>query len=423
MHCKTQENAPGVSISSDALLVSSLYNIKRRCFASAYVHFVYIHCEKPDMPPSVADVEDSHISDPKCEFYTNYDCKEILGKGMSSTVRRCIRKSTGKEYAVKIIDVSSEKATEEQARELRETTLREIRILKMMAGHQNITKQYFRHIMKQLLEAVKAMHQKNIVHRDIKLENVLMVDDETVKLTDFGFAYEITGDVQLTELCGTPGYLAPEVLKVSMYDSVKGYGLEVDLWACGVIMYTLLCGYAPFYHRKQIYMLRAITEGRYEFRSPEWDEISEAAKDLIRKLLSVDPKARATAKEALAHPYFQQNLTEESATKFLERSFDAKKKFRLAIVQVRLLVRLLRIRYIPILVAASSVQANPYATRKIRKHIDALAFRIYGHWVKKGREQFRDALFANAVKNDMQRFRKPVMKGDSTPDSSAITVY
>ncbi|KRX80017.1 Phosphorylase b kinase gamma catalytic chain, skeletal muscle/heart isoform [Trichinella sp. T6] len=420
------------------------------------------------MPPSVADVEDSHISDPKCEFYTNYDCKEILGKGMSSTVRRCIRKSTGKEYAVKIIDVSSEKATEEQARELRETTLREIRILKMMAGHQNIielrdfyempsflfivfelakggelfdyltkvvtcsekktrmkisAKQYFRHIMKQLLEAVKAMHQKNIVHRDIKLENVLMVDDETVKLTDFGFAYEITGDMQLTELCGTPGYLAPEVLKVSMYDSVKGYGLEVDLWACGVIMYTLLCGYAPFYHRKQIYMLRAITEGRYEFRSPEWDEISEAAKDLIRKLLSVDPKARATAKEALAHPYFQQNLTEESATKFLERSFDAKKKFRLAIVQVRLLVRLLRIRYIPILVAASSVQANPYATRKIRKHIDALAFRIYGHWVKKGREQFRDALFANAVKNDMQRFRKPVMKGDSTPDSSAITVY
>ncbi|OUC47744.1 putative kinase domain protein [Trichinella nativa] len=399
------------------------------------------------MPPSVADVEDSHISDPKCEFYTNYDCKEILGKGMSSTVRRCIRKSTGKEYAVKIIDISSEKATVEQARELRETTLREIRILKMMAGHQNIielhdfyempsflfivfelakdgelfdyltkvvtcSEKKTRHIMKQLLEAVKAMHQKNIVHRDIKLENVLMVDDETVKLTDFGFAYEITGDMQLTELCGTPGYLAPEVLKVSMYDSAKGYGLEVDLWACGVIMYTL----------KQIYMLRAITEGRYEFRSPEWDEISEAAKDLIRKLLSVDPKARATAKEALAHPYFQQNLTEESATKFLERSFDAKKKFRLAIVQVRLLVRLLRIRYIPILVAASSVQANPYATRKIRKHIDALAFRIYGHWVKKGREQFRDALFANAVKNDMERFRKPVMKGDSTPDSSAITV-
>ncbi|CDW59503.1 Pkinase domain containing protein [Trichuris trichiura] len=209
---------------------------------------------------------------------------------------------------------------------------------------------------------------------------------------------------KFSDLCGTPGYLAPEVLRTSMYDDVSGYGLEVDMWACGVIMYTLLCGYAPFYHKRQIYMLRAISEGRYEFRSPEWDEISESAKDLIRKMLQVDPKKRITAKEALAHSFFQQVVPEEGVK--LVSVFDAKKKFRLTIVQVRLLVRLLRIRLVPVLVSVSAVQVNPYATRKIRKAIDALAFRVYGHWVKKGREQFRDALFGNVVKCDMDRYRK-----------------
>ncbi|KFD51180.1 hypothetical protein M514_07944 [Trichuris suis] len=391
----------------------------------------------PTAPGKPTDGEWS--KDQACEFYNNYDCKEVLGKGMSSTVRRCIRFSTGEEFAVKIIDLSSEKATAEQVRELRDSTLREIKILQMFSGHKNIislqdfyempsflfivfelakggelfdyltrvvtcSEKKTRYIMKQLFEAVAAMHEKNIVHRDLKLENILMLDDERLKVTDFGFAYDLSGGKVLRDLCGTPGYLAPEVLRTSMYDDVSGYGLEVDMWACGVIMYTLLCGYAPFYHKRQIYMLRAISEGRYEFRSPEWDEISESAKDLIRKMLQVEPKKRITAKEALAHSFFQQVVPEEGVK--LVSVFDAKKKFRLTIVQVRLLVRLLRIRLVPVLVSVSAVQVNPYATRKIRKAIDALAFRVYGHWVKKGREQFRDALFGNVVKCDMERYRK-----------------
>ena len=85
----------------------------------------------------------------------------------------------------------------------------------------------------------------------------------------------------ISELCGTPGYLAPEVLAVSMYEDVPGYGKPVDMWACGVIMYTLLCGAPPFWHRKQMQMLRMIMQANYKFGSPEWDDISQSVKDLV----------------------------------------------------------------------------------------------------------------------------------------------
>ncbi len=88
-------------------------------------------------------------------------------------------------------------------------------------------------------------------------------------------------NILLTELCGTPGYLAPELLRASMYENAEGYGKEVDLWACGVIMYTLLVGFPPFWHRKQMIMLRNIMEGKYEFCSPEWDDITDLPKELV----------------------------------------------------------------------------------------------------------------------------------------------
>lgn len=138
--------------------------------------------------------------------------------------------------------------------------------------------------------------------------------------------------VSNTDLCGTPGYLAPETLKCSMWEKAPGYSKEVDIWACGVIMFTLLVGCPPFWHRKQMVMLRNIMEGKYSFTSPEWADISgnyskkvsiiyqkmqkltfscsfvktstEDPKDLIRKCLVVEPEKRITVKEALAHPFF-----------------------------------------------------------------------------------------------------------------------
>ncbi|CDW61308.1 Pkinase domain containing protein [Trichuris trichiura] len=108
------------------------------------------------MPPTAPGkpTEGEWSKDQACEFYNNYDCKEVLGKGMSSTVRRCIRFSTGEEFAVKIIDLSSEKATAEQVRELRDSTLREIKILQMFSGHKNISVQF---VLQQLMRANAAV--------------------------------------------------------------------------------------------------------------------------------------------------------------------------------------------------------------------------------------------------------------------------
>jgi len=96
-----------------------------------------------------------------------------------------------------------------------------------------------------------------------------------------------------------------------MFEETEGYGKEVDVWACGVIMYTLLVGCPPFWHRKQMVMLRNIMEGRYSFTSPEWDDITDSPKDLISKLLTVEPKKRFTVDEALQHEFFQILRSEE----------------------------------------------------------------------------------------------------------------
>ena len=160
-------------------------------------------------------------------------------------------------------------------------------------------------IMQNILEAVHLLHNMNIVHRDLKPENILLDVDMNVKISDFGFAVKLQEKQLLTDLCGTPGYLAPETLSCSMYEGQKGYGMEVDMWACGVILYTLLSGSAPFWHRRQVIMLRTIMEGKYSFSGVEWEEISDHAKDLISNLLRVDPARRYTAADALNSPFFQ----------------------------------------------------------------------------------------------------------------------
>uniref|UniRef100_A0A182JP62 Protein kinase domain-containing protein n=1 Tax=Anopheles christyi TaxID=43041 RepID=A0A182JP62_9DIPT len=190
------------------------------------------------------DEEDDLLPDKDAAkgFYAKYEPKEILGRGISSTVRRCIEKETGKEFAAKIIDLGA--AETGDSNHMLEATRQEIQILRQVMGHKFIN------------------------------------------------------------LCGTPGYLAPETLKCNMFEDAPGYSKEVDIWACGVIMFTLLVGCPPFWHRKQMVMLRNIMEGKYSFTSPEWADISEDPKDLIRKCLVVDPSKRITVTEALKHPFF-----------------------------------------------------------------------------------------------------------------------
>lgn len=375
------------------------------------------------------------------EFYAKYEPKEILGRGISSTVRRCINKETGEEFAAKIIDISSD-TDGSGPTSLYQATKREIDVLKRVAGHPYIIElhdvfesttfiflvlELCRHgelfdyltsvvalsekktksIMKQLFEAVEFVHSKGIVHRDLKPENILLDDDLNVKVTDFGFATQLAESETLTELCGTPGYLAPELLKASMYESSEGYDKQVDIWACGVIMYTLLVGFPPFWHRKQMVMLRNIMEGKYEFCSPEWDDITEAPKDLISKLLVVDPKKRLTASQALDHCFFKAVkrasvfVTEDVAIQ--KRAFNARKTFQFGILCVRALVRIRRLRYTPEPLSLNIARTNPYRIKTLRKVIDGCAFRVYCHWVKKGEMQNRAALFENHPKIELRQ--------------------
>jgi serine/threonine protein kinase len=148
-------------------------------------------------------------------------------------------------------------------------------------------------IIKQVLLIIRDLHELDIVHQDMKPENLLLVDRDsnTIKLCDFGLAEIVTDDIELVGLAGSTPYMAPEVLDAG------GHGKPVDIYATGVITYILLCGYPPFEPDNGIIYL--------EFPSPEWDTISSSAKDLIEKLLISDPNKRLTAEEALKHAWIK----------------------------------------------------------------------------------------------------------------------
>lgn len=363
-------------------------------------------------------------------FYAKYEPKEILGRGISSTVRRCIEKETGHEYAVKIIDLSND-SSESGIISAHEATIQEVAILRQVAGHSYIielidvfesntfiflvfelckhgelfdyltsvvtlSEKKTRYIMRQIFEGVEHIQRQNIVHRDLKPENILLDDNLNVKITDFGFATRLREGELLTDLCGTPGYLAPETLRANMIEGAPGYSYEVDVWACGVIMYTLLVGCPPFWHRKQLTMLRNIMEGKYSFSSPEWADISESPKDLIRRLLVVEPAQRISIKDALKHPFFQ-------TVQLQEDDFNPRRRFQRVILAVRCAVRLSRLRYTPETLSLDVARSDPYRMKALRKLIDGCAFRVYGHWVKKGEGQNRAALFENCAKTDLKQ--------------------
>ncbi|XP_075154873.1 phosphorylase kinase gamma isoform X3 [Haematobia irritans] len=378
------------------------------------------------------DEEDDLLPDKDAAkgFYAKYEPKEILGRGISSTVRRCIEKETGKEFAAKIIDLGAgTESGDTNPHHMLEATRQEISILRQVMGHPYIidlqdvfesdafvflvfelcpkgelfdyltsvvtlSEKKTRTIMRQIFEGVEYIHAKNIVHRDLKPENILLDENHNVKITDFGFARQLKDGEKLTDLCGTPGYLAPETLKCNMFEGSPGYGQEVDIWACGVIMFTLLVGCPPFWHRKQMVMLRNIMEGKYSFTSPEWADISEDPKDLIRKCLVVDPAQRIKVHEVLQHPFFNQMLRKQSR-------FNARKKFQFAILVIRAVIRIRRLRYTAEPLHVEEAIRDPYRVKVLRKVIDGCAFRVYGHWVKKGEGQNRAALFENTPRTEL----------------------
>ncbi|KAM4563653.1 calcium/calmodulin-dependent protein kinase IGb [Odontesthes bonariensis] len=154
-------------------------------------------------------------------------------------------------------------------------------------------------VIQQVLQAVSYLHQNGVVHRDLKPENILYYsqdEDSKIMISDFGLSKMVDNGIMSTA-CGTPGYVAPEVL------AQKPYSKAVDCWSIGVITYILLCGYPPFYEESETRLFAKIMKAQYEFDSPFWDDISESAKDFIRNMMQKNPNLRYTTEQALRHPW------------------------------------------------------------------------------------------------------------------------
>ncbi|XP_015918836.1 MAP kinase-activated protein kinase 2 [Parasteatoda tepidariorum] len=274
-------------------------------------------------PKSVSVLQDYSITD------------TVLGLGINGKVVECFNRKTGMKYALKVLRDSS-KARREVELHWRASNCRHIVniidvyenmyggykcllvIMECMEGGElfqriqeraegAFTEREAAEIMREICLAVQHLHRMNIAHRDLKPENLLYSKKDPtgiLKLTDFGFAKETTNFNTLQTPCYTPYYVAPEVLGPEKYDK------SCDMWSLGVIMYILLCGFPPFYSNHGLAispgMKRRIRAGQYDFPNPEWENVSNDAKELIRGLLRTDPAKRLSIEEVMNNKWIAQ---------------------------------------------------------------------------------------------------------------------
>jgi len=312
----------------------------------------------------------------KDECENHYKFGKTLGQGSFATVKQAIRKGKkkgeegGQKLAVKIIIKTALNSEDKEALETEVAVMEKLKhdhivelvevfdctarfymVMELCVGGEMFdrivkksmyTEDEARKCVAQMADALEYCHSQGIVHRDIKPENLLYArpdPDETVKIADFGLAHLLKKDEHLKTACGTPGYVAPEVL------TGEGYGTEVDMWSIGVVVYILLCGYPPFYDDSTAILFNMIKKGEYDFNPQYWDAVSDSAKDFISQLLCVDPTARLSASGVKEHPWMkpdklQRELSMTTMLPSVTRNlaaYNAKRKFRGAIMSVQVL--------------------------------------------------------------------------------------
>ena len=277
----------------------------------------------------------------------DYKRLNFLGEGSYAAVYCVENRITGSKRAMKVIS-KNENCSEEDDKEI----LNEINILRTL-DHPNILKifefysskesysivtelcqggelfqeiidrgpfneTYSAYVMLQILSAINYCHGMKIVHRDLKPENILIVERDSsgrprVKIADFGTSKMFEKGAVQRKLVGSSYYIAPEVLK-------KHYDEKCDIWSCGVIMYILLSGRPPFGGDSDKEIMDKVAKGEYDLESSPFDTLSSSGKDLINKLLIMDPKKRISAQEALSHPWFKENKSKELYNRIKDES-------------------------------------------------------------------------------------------------------
>ncbi|KFG62839.1 putative histone kinase SNF1, partial [Toxoplasma gondii RUB] len=253
-----------------------------------------------------------------------YTLGATIGEGTFGKVKLGIHVATQEQVAIKILEKSRIKETEDVERVLREIqilkTIRHPHIVRLLeiietqqhlclimeyasggelydyiVEHQCVKEMEACKFFRQILSGVEEMHVQKICHRDLKPENILLDADQNIKIVDFGLSNTYTCRSNLKTACGSPSYAAPEMVEGKAYDP-----LAVDIWSCGVILYALIAGYLPFEDDSTEGLYRKIVKG--EFECPEW--ISKDAEDLLRGLLEKDPKKRLTPERIKRHPWY-----------------------------------------------------------------------------------------------------------------------
>ncbi|KAH8065958.1 serine/threonine kinase [Aureococcus anophagefferens] len=244
----------------------------------------------------------------------NYQLGRVLGQGSFATVKRATDKKDKSVWAVKIIRKKALGPEDQEAleKEVYDSADNFYMVMELCQGgevfdrivkKEKYTEVEARDALKQIVEAIRVCHSRGIVHRDLKPENLLYPNSA------------------LATACGTPGYVAPEVI------GSAGYNKEVDIWSLGVIAYILLCGFPPFYDENQGKLFKKIQRCQYTFTRPYWDQVSDGAKKMITTMLVVDPAKRATAQDGARHlDGFRENMAR----------YNARRKFKAGIMSMQI---------------------------------------------------------------------------------------
>jgi len=268
----------------------------------------------------------------------DYNLNEELGRGKFGTVHRCTEKATGKIFAAKFITTPKPQDRSDVEREVEiMTVLQHPRLLQLYDAFDDgkktmclileiieggelfervidedfvLTEKAVTIFMRQICEGVQYMHSKNILHLDMKPENVLCISrtGNRIKLIDFGLARKYDPKKKLKVLFGTPEFVAPEVV---CFDTIS---YTTDMWSVGVICYVLLSGLSPFMGDSDMETMANVTRGEWDFEDESFDDISDDAKDFISKLLIKDRLQRLDATQALNHSWLRRDKMKQETT-------------------------------------------------------------------------------------------------------------